>query len=209
MQPSREIILKKIQKATAQPVPLPFPDREKDLEIFKNSGQEKEIEFAENFVALQGRFSFCADESELHSQLETLIAARSWQKIFCSEPSIQELLGATLPEEIRVEALLSCEAAITSCEALVARTGTIVTSSAQQNGRTSGVYAPVHICIAFTDQLYYDVGDVLAFLQKKYKDQLPSSISFSSGPSRTADIEKTLVTGVHGPKEVFCFLVQK
>jgi L-lactate dehydrogenase complex protein LldG len=32
-------------------------------------------------------------------------------------------------------------------------------------------------------------------------------ISFATGPSRTADIEKTLVVGVHGPKEVFCFLI--
>jgi L-lactate dehydrogenase complex protein LldG len=32
-------------------------------------------------------------------------------------------------------------------------------------------------------------------------------ISFATGPSRTADIEKTLVVGVHGPKEVYCFLI--
>ncbi|MFY8004345.1 MAG: LUD domain-containing protein [Chitinophagaceae bacterium] len=33
-------------------------------------------------------------------------------------------------------------------------------------------------------------------------------LSLASGPSRTADIEKTLVVGVHGPKEVFCFLIE-
>jgi len=37
---------------------------------------------------------------------------------------------------------------------------------------------------------------------------MPSLITFASGPSRTADIEKTLVTGVHGPKEVYLFLVE-
>jgi len=54
----------------------------------------------------------------------------------------------------------------------------------------------------------YDVADALNALQKKYGNKLPSFISFASGPSRTADIEKTLVTGVHGPKEVYCVLVE-
>jgi L-lactate dehydrogenase complex protein LldG len=44
-------------------------------------------------------------------------------------------------------------------------------------------------------------------IQLKYP-QLPSLITLATGPSRTADIEKTLVVGIHGPKEVFCFLVQ-
>jgi L-lactate dehydrogenase complex protein LldG len=46
-------------------------------------------------------------------------------------------------------------------------------------------------------------------MQTKYGDQMPSMISFATGPSRTADIEKTLVVGVHGPKEVYCFLLDK
>jgi L-lactate dehydrogenase complex protein LldG len=53
----------------------------------------------------------------------------------------------------------------------------------------------------------YDVKDALISLQKKYNNQLPSFLTLATGPSRTADIEKTLVVGVHGPKEVFVFLV--
>jgi L-lactate dehydrogenase complex protein LldG len=44
-------------------------------------------------------------------------------------------------------------------------------------------------------------------IKDKYREFLPSLITFATGPSRTADIEKTLVVGVHGPKEVYCFVV--
>ena len=84
----------------------------------------------------------------------------------------------------------------------------MVMSAAQQSGRTVSVYAPVHICIAYTNQLVYDVKDALQLLKEKYSGNIPSLITFATGPSRTADIEKTLVTGVHGPKEVYCFLVE-
>jgi L-lactate dehydrogenase complex protein LldG len=103
--------------------------------------------------------------------------------------------------------LASCDVSVTSCESLVARTGSMLLSSAQ-NGRTVSVYAPVHICIAHTNQLVFDIKDALGLVKKKYPADIPSLITFASGPSRTADIEKTLVTGIHGPKEVFCFLVQ-
>lgn len=85
----------------------------------------------------------------------------------------------------------------------------MVLSAAQASGRTASVYAPIHICIATVDQLVYDLKDALAFLKEKYGNQLPSMISFATGPSRTADIEKTLVVGVHGPKEVYLFLVEQ
>jgi L-lactate dehydrogenase complex protein LldG len=105
--------------------------------------------------------------------------------------------------------LKDADVSITICEVLIARTGTLVLSSAVSSGRTTSVYAPVHICIAKVSQLVYDVKDAIVFLQTKYGGQLPSMISFATGPSRTADIEKTLVVGVHGPKEVYCFLLDK
>jgi L-lactate dehydrogenase complex protein LldG len=86
------------------------------------------------------------------------------------------------------------------CEKLVARTGSIVMSAAQQSGRTVSVYAPVHICIAYANQLVYDIKDALQTIKDNYKGNIPSLITFASGPSRTADIEKTLVTGVHWTK---------
>ena len=44
-------------------------------------------------------------------------------------------------------------------------------------------------------------------MKKRYASDLPSQISIISGPSRTADIEKTLVMGAHGPKELYVFFV--
>ncbi len=83
--------------------------------------------------------------------------------------------------------------------------GSMVLSSAA--GRVPSVYAPVHVCAAYASQLVYDIGDALRVTQQKYGAKLPSFITLATGPSRTADIEKTLVVGVHGPKEVFCFLI--
>ena len=204
---SRENILKKIKQALAQPVPAPFPASEGNQSVFQPSQQELEIEFAENFSALQGRFSFCANEQELVNQLQTLVALRKWAKLYSCETVLQSKLSAAGFTTLYADDVATCDAAITGCEKLIARTGSIVMSSAQQSGRTVSVYAPVHICIAYTHQLVYDIGEGLQQIRELYGLQFPSMVTLATGPSRTADIEKTLVVGVHGPKEVFCFLV--
>jgi len=200
-------ILKKIKQALNKAVPVPFEDVASKQEFFLKQDNDLEVQFAENFSTLQGRFSFCSNNKELATQLQTLFATRQWNNIFLNEAGLKAML-AQQNLQINIETdLADCDAAITSCECLIARTGSIVLSSAQ-SGRTTSVYAPVHICVAYTNQLVYDIKDGLDLLKKKYPGGLPSSITFASGPSRTADIEKTLVTGVHGPKEVFCFLVE-
>jgi L-lactate dehydrogenase complex protein LldG len=197
---AKENILNKIKQALDNPVPLPFVLNGSDTPLYKSAaGEELEIVFAENFTKLQGKFIFCADEKELQQQLRQLINNKEWLKIYCNE----ERWNAPYSNTINLE---SCDASITGCECLVARTGTIVMSAAQQSGRTVSVYAPIHICIAYTNQLVYDIKDALQLVKAKYTN-IPSLITFASGPSRTADIEKTLVTGVHGPKEVYLFLV--
>jgi L-lactate dehydrogenase complex protein LldG len=118
------------------------------------------------------------------------------------------MIGPQVADRLIKNDLANCDVSITGCECLVARTGSIVMSAAQPGGRTTSVYAPIHICIAFTNQLVYDLKHALQFIKDKYGDALPSLITFAAGPSRTADIEKTLVVGVHGPKEVYCFLVE-
>jgi len=68
------------------------------------------------------------------------------------------------------------------------------------------VFPPVHIVLAHVSQLVDYPKDAFTEMQKKYAEGLPSSISTITGPSRTADIEKTLVLGAHGPKEFLVFL---
>ena len=205
--PSKENILKKIRQALAHPTPLPFPKSENNETVFTPLEQEPEIEFAEKFTKLQGRFVYCVNRQELAFQLNSLIKKQDWQNIFCLEKSFIEMLGPQFEEKLTND-LAGCDVSVTGCEALVARTGSIVMTAAQVSGRNTSVYAPIHICIAFTKQVVVDIKDALQLVKDKYVNQIPSLITFATGPSRTADIEKTLVVGVHGPKEVFCFLVE-
>jgi len=192
----------------SHPTPLPFPGSEGNTSVFHPSQQELEIEFAEQFSKLQGRFVFCINQQELAFQLSSLIKKQDWNKVFCLEDKLIEPFAGSISDRIVKTGLAACDVSITGCECLVARTGSIVLSAAQPGGRTTSVYAPVHICIAFTKQLVYDLKDGLQLVKDKYGNNLPSLISFATGPSRTADIEKTLVVGVHGPKEVYLFLVE-
>jgi L-lactate dehydrogenase complex protein LldG len=206
---AKENILKKIRQALSESTPIPFPQSEGSHSVFQPSRQDLEIEFAEQFAKLQGKFIFCVDHKELAEQLNALITRQNWKKIFCREEKLMGTLKSNGFDTFSGTDLAECEAALTTCETLIARTGSIVLSSANASGRTVSVYAPVHICVAYTDQLVYDIRDGLIALKDKYHQQLPSLISFATGPSRTADIEKTLVVGVHGPKQVYLFLIDR
>jgi len=205
---SKENILKKIRKALSHSTPLPFPQSEGNQSVFEPLQQEAEVEFAEQFTKLQGKFIYCINQQELAFQLGSLVKKQDWEKIFCVEDKLIASVASQLSDRLVKTDLAGCDVSITGCESLVARTGSIVLSSAQTSGRSASVYAPVHVCIAFTNQLVYDVKDALQAARIKYGNNLPSLITFATGPSRTADIEKTLVVGVHGPKEVYLFLVE-
>ncbi len=207
-QGARNKILTKIKQALKSSVPVPFPDQLADTPIFIPTEQELAISFAEKFTELTGKFIYCEDDGELVQQLAALIKSKHWEKIYSKESGWLDDMSEYQFDPVNTDELESCDAAITLCEHLIARTGSIVLSSQQLSGRSVSVYAPIHICIAYTHQLVFDISDSL----QQFKDDaeyMPSMISFASGPSRTADIEKTLVVGVHGPKEVYCFLVDK
>ena len=205
---SKENILKKIRQALSHPVPVPFPKSEGNNSVFQPQSDDLEVQFAEEFTKLLGKFAFCINEADLSRQLQLLLTEKKWDNLYCNEEKLFHIISHSAPYQVDASNLANCDASITTCEYLIARTGTIVMSAAQ-TGRTVSVYAPVHICIAYTDQLVYDIKEVLQLLREKYDGNIPSSITFATGPSRTADIEKTLVVGVHGPKEAYLFLVDR
>ena len=91
---------------------------------------------------------------------------------------------------------------VTGCDCLIAQTGSIFVSTRSANGRAASVLPEMHLVVARRDQIVPDLPAAFALLRQRYADHWPSAISLITGPSRTADIEKILVMGAHGPKRL-------
>lgn len=204
---SKEKLLKKIRKALLEKRDNPYPNLE-DLPHYPPTEELLEIVFASEFTAVSGQFVFCEDEVQLIENLLNLADQHKWHKIYCWEPALQDILTRfDFPYFETDKDFEQAEVGITLCEALVARNGSIILSNSGMAGRRLSIYPPVHIVLAYSSQLVTDLKDGFKLIKEKYKDQLPSMITTVTGPSRTADIEKTLVLGAHGPKELFVFLL--
>lgn len=102
----------------------------------------------------------------------------------------------------------SAQATITTAEALVALTGSVLVS-ASCGGRGASVVAPVHIVVASADQIVADLDAVFALMRERNTATQNSYVCLITGSSRTADIEKILVMGAHGPIRLIVVLAMK
>jgi L-lactate dehydrogenase complex protein LldG len=205
---SKEKILKKIRKALIHKSLQEVKDVDKESEIFFEAEEDLEIQFAQHFSAVNGNFIFCENDNRFIENFQLFIAENNWKNLFCLEPELKKFLtqGSILFSD-QDSNLSETNVGITSCECLIARTGSVILSSKQLSGRRLAAYANIHIVIAYTSQLKLHLKDGFKYIREKYSTQLPSMITTITGPSKTADIEKTLVQGAHGPKEIFVFLI--
>jgi L-lactate dehydrogenase complex protein LldG len=97
------------------------------------------------------------------------------------------------------------QAAITTAEVLVAATGSVLVS-AECGGRGASVVAAVHIVVAGIDQLVPDLESAFAAQHERDTISRNSFLCLITGSSRTADIEKILVMGAHGPRRLVVVL---
>src|SRR6185295_9940163 len=207
---SKERILKNIRAALIQPTDQPFPNIDSTSSVYQVAEDSLDVIFAEQFTKIQGNFVYCESEKNFIDQLNSLAQKNDWQNIYAWEFALQDLLQKNSFMRMRVgKNLEKADAGITTCECLVARTGSILVSSRKESGRALPIFPPVHIVMAYNNQLYYDLKEALQYVVEKYNGNIPSMISIASGPSRTADIEKTLVLGAHGPKEVYIFFIDQ
>ncbi|MEX2564599.1 MAG: LUD domain-containing protein [Cyclobacteriaceae bacterium] len=203
---ARENILHKIGRALRERVDIPFP-QEEDFHIgFTGDNGDLQSRFSKEFTAHQGKLITCAGKKDLLNNLGSLVAEKKWKNISCQHPALlKDLQSAAFINNVNGN---EPEVGITDCECLVARTGSVLLSTSQASGRTLPVSVPVHLVIATANQLVFDINDAIKHIKKKYAENFPSALFFASGPSRTGDIERTLVIGVHGPVEVYILLVE-
>lgn len=206
---SKEKILKKVRAALIFKSKSKYNNIDLESSVFVHPSADESVfeTFAKEFTHLTGQFVICDNKFDFIDKLLTLMERRKFKNMFCWDNTLQDQLkDAGIPFNDKKENTDKMQAAITSCEALIARTGSVMVTSGK-NSRILTIYPPVHIVVAYTSQVVMEIKDGLHVLRNKYGKNIPSMISFISGPSRTSDIEKTLVIGAHGPKEVFVFLI--
>lgn len=103
------------------------------------------------------------------------------------------------PAEVSREDLFDCALGVSEVQVAVAETGTLALASDEERHRLVSLVPPTHLAIVRSDRLVWDLDEAYA---KLAEGGLAPTVSFITGPSRTADIELTLVVGVHGPREL-------
>jgi L-lactate dehydrogenase complex protein LldG len=130
---------------------------------------------------------------------------------FLSEERLRQLgsaltdAGFAGTDEPDADTLFSADAGVTGVAAAIAEAGSLVCESSPLVARGSSLIPPVHIAVVGASQIVPDLYDCLAALGDR--PGLPANVSLITGPSKTADIEGILVTGVHGPGDVHVVLV--
>ncbi len=166
-----------------------------------------------------------ADPTSVHAALDACLAQHTITKSILNARDLTAQLQ--LPQYLarkNIQALdwgspncreeaFHCEASITDCRAGLADSGSLLVWSDQTFGRSTTLVIPVHIILLPASRILPDMIDALQFARDKTTSPssplLPSNIVIINGPSKTADIEMNLVTGVHGPKFLYVILIQR
>ncbi len=205
---SREKILKEIRNALLNKLDNPFKDVDFSSEIYSKQAELTEVQFAMRLKDSGGTFIYCANENEVVANIFSLAEMEHWDSIFC----VDEVIASGLADNNIVvtsteEEFKNVSVAIAPCEFLISRFGSIMVSSGLGVGRQIFSFPETLIIVAKASQVVPELKDAIVGLKNKYVNNFPSQVTVITGPSRTADIEKTLVMGAHGSKNLYVLLV--
>ena len=208
---SRAAVLARIRQGLAAgPAPLPpRPDFTAPVHP-PLSNRDAVVAFAESFQRVGGEFYYCESLVHLAAQVAGFRERQQVGAPYVWEPEMQALLyraGVAFRAD-ETDFIAQADLSLTSCEALVARTGSVLVSAATASGRRLSIYPDQHLVLARPSQVVAEIGEALQVVQSRYGATVPSMVSLTTGPSRTADIEKTLVLGAHGPRRLALFLLE-
>ena len=166
--------------------------------------------FRESLSAVGGNVITVKDLNSAAFEIDKVIKALNAKKIALSD---SELVGQTKKilkadgeflEKASAAELFECDLGITSAQFGIAETGTLVLESEKEFNRLTSLVPTIHVCLLEAKSIRQTLGEVLATLE----NNLSRTITFITGPSRTSDIELTLAIGVHGPAQLFVFIIE-
>jgi L-lactate dehydrogenase complex protein LldG len=208
MNSTREMILERVQVAlrdgARQAIPaLPDAPRVPGDTDARVAATLAAIEY------VSGKTRRVKSDDELQRALADLVSAERvkralvWENSFLRELRVAEMLTELDVEIVSARAdkhmLAQCDLGVTSADAVLPQTGTLALRTTPEQAEVVSLLPRVHLAIFRPEDLCEDLSEMLARLRGD------SHAVLITGPSRTADIEKTLALGVHGPKVFYAW----
>lgn len=192
---------------------LPPPTSSEILRITRED-EDLPAVFARRATAM-GMNVHRAPMASLASTIQSLLTSLNAKRIVLDIPAypiadlIREAIGdgQEIIDPVKVknlDAQFDCDVGITSVVSAVAETGTLVLASDMHRSRGTFLIPPVHIAVIFESHIVPDMIDLWPVTLRG----VHRALTLVSGPSKTADIEGILITGVHGPKAVHVIVLE-
>ena len=217
---SRQRVMENVRRALgrsgAAPAPEPPPPPRIDEAIVRLV--RSEIGLPELFVRMAQQNQMVVEHVSVEDVVDRLIAslrAHACRRVALSAGGLLEKLQlaamlqsagfeAKAWNDMTLDELYEADAGVTDVRFAVAETGSLVIDGSRGHGRGLSLVPPMHVSVVEPTNLLPDLVDLFEQLAR---DTQPPNTVIITGPSKTADIEMNLVTGVHGPGAVHVLLV--
>jgi len=206
-------VIEKIRRSLGRTAQTPLSPRPAIYESRQPESYDSEIEtFLKEIKKLSGVGQKLLP-SEIDAALKTLLQdqnirkATAWETPYLRRLGVTEILNSLgvelVPPNASKHEMALCDLGITEADYLLPETGTVVLTSSFDKPRAVSLLPRIHLAIVRPDMLRADMHQV--FTEAKDRHYLV----FITGPSRTADIELTVTLGVHGPKNLFVWILNE
>ncbi len=215
---SRETILQRIQEA-AQAANLPQSEPPPVPEVWPETGADREAmlqRFAQELETVQGELVRCGSVDEARAKFAELAREDGWTSLGAMDrPPCRELAdgldAASVvwdPAEGDARQMADLSAGLVSADHLLADTGSCVVACLSASDRMLCYLPPVCVVTARVENLLEHMPALWEHIAPLAKEpERRGEHVIITGPSRTADIEKILILGVHGPKRLVVLLI--
>lgn len=191
----REKILKKVRAGLLNKFAAHFPDVELESDLYQYPDKDHAVAFAKHFTGMGGGFVYCHNVFDFHENLIIWMEKKGVKYLLVSDPDLKkELQNLGLPLAETPEEHPGQTVAVLSAEALTARNGGILISSATSM-RTLPVSVETVAVMGRMSRMADDMKQALVILKNRYGEKLPSLISFIQGPNKGEgmDIRRELI----------------
>lgn len=233
MNGSREVILGRIRRALLRPGPGHGQEHARLDRLQSPPGPVGSTglfdQFQEQSARVGGEPRLCSDIEDALGGIQDLVGAAGYRRVavssheICRRQRLAQTLSDRLPEvsvwseegdaetpgsrRRNSRQLAQADLSITGADFLIAESGTVLIAS-DGCSRQISLLPTAHLVLATPDQIYPDLAAVFRQLGTAPEEgRLPAALTMITGPSRTADIEKVLIKGAHGPMRQLTWVI--